>query len=108
KLFIIMSLSLTLLWKLPGRTDQIPQINNRIADFLRDQQFNVTETGEIINDMAVLRASMGACNMFVMKAAPQGWNRDMILSRASASDQILFVFQGTLYTEQPIWLAVAD
>jgi len=96
----------TLFFKLPAGRDDFPEFKHQISDFLRDQRFQVTELEEVMNGMPVLHASSKMCNVRVMKASSQGWNRDMVMNRASAKDRVVFVFRGVVYREQPVWLTV--
>ena len=52
----------------------------------------------------MVRATAGACRILVVKASPDGSDRDQIRRQATAADTVFVVFGGRIYAEQPTWL----
>ncbi|MFC7473497.1 hypothetical protein ACFQS7_03980 [Dankookia sp. GCM10030260] len=74
----------------------------RVASFLERQGFRVGEV-ESMPDVPLVLATSGGCRLVTVLAAPQGWHRDITHQFASAGDQVFFVFDATIYQDQPKW-----
>lgn len=110
KWFIALSLPLTIVWKLNAAPEAALELRDRevqgkLVEFLNYHQFDVVV--EKLLDAPVIRAAIGTCQMLVMKVSPDGRHRDLIRGRAQATDRVLFIFRGTVYTDQPVWLTAA-
>jgi hypothetical protein len=100
-------LPLTIAWKLTtpqGALDRRDsgEVQGKLVEFLIRHQFNIDI--EKLLDAPIIRASTGACRMLIMEVSPDGWQRDLIRSRAEATDRVLFIFRGKVYADQPVWL----
>jgi hypothetical protein len=106
--FIVLLLPLTIVWKLTavsGAALEDKEVQDRLVEFLNYHQFDVVV--EKLLDAPVIRATTGTCQMLLMRVSPDGWQRDLIRGRAQATDRVLFIFRGTVYTDQPVWLTAA-
>ena len=101
---IALLLPLTLVWKLMVGPDDSAQLNRSIIEFLSHQKFDVVETG--LNGIPAIRAAAGMCRILVLRASPDGWNRDLIRDLATATDRIFTIFRGRIYAEGPNWRIV--
>lgn len=108
KWFVAISLPLTLAWKLSVKVDNADYLENNLLAFLMHQDFAAVATGEMMDSFPIIVAKRGACQMRVMKASYYGADRDTIKSLVAAPDRLLFVYRGSVYAEQPVWLIVAD
>jgi hypothetical protein len=106
KCFVALLLPVTLAWKLTVGLEDSTELKAEIAKFLVQHQFDVAITEDIVEDMPAIRASREACRMVILKTAPSGWRRKMISELTAATDQVLIVFRGMVYTEQPTWLTL--
>jgi hypothetical protein len=107
KSFIALLLPLTLVWKLGVAADDSVELKERLVEFLVDHQFNVAALEKWIDPMPGIHATTGRCRMLVMNVSPDGWQRDVIRGHAEATDRVFFIFRGKVYSDQPVWLAVA-
>jgi hypothetical protein len=80
----------------------------KIAGFLTRQHFTIADAGEMPGGTQMMRATARACSMIVALSSPRGWDRDMIRRLATPTDHTFVVFRGRIYSEQPMWLTVAD
>jgi len=99
---IALLLPLTLLWKVAASTEEPFELKDKLVAFLVDQRYDVVD--ESTELMPVLRATADKFRMLVMEVSPDGWQRDLVRSRALATDRVSFVFRGNVYKNQPIWL----
>jgi hypothetical protein len=102
KWFVALLLPLTLAWKFSLKVDDSTQLKSRIVTFLADQKFAVDEAQEL-NGMPVIRGSSGSCRILVMRASPDGWNRDIIRDMAAGTDRVFIVFRGKIYDDTVRW-----
>ena len=103
---IVLLLPLTLAWKVAVGPDDASDLELEIVKFLRNRQFDVTSTSEMMNYMPVIHASSGSCRMLVAKIVPDGSSRDLIGDLATANDRVFIVFRGRIYAQQPILFTV--
>lgn len=81
----------------------------KIAEFLVRQHFTAFVPEKTMTDLPVVRATAGACRMFVIKSSYDGSDHDRIVrGYASATDTVFVVFGGQIYAEQPTLLTVSD
>jgi hypothetical protein len=73
-----------------------------VVAFLEHQGFAV---GEPLpnNDPAMLPAIKGGCNLRVAEVSPIGWHRDVLARLALPEEQVAFVFDGNVFSAQPVW-----
>jgi hypothetical protein len=57
--------------------------------------------------MFLVSATAGQCSLFVAALSPQGWHRHLIRKLAPSGSQLLFLFNGTSYDDQPVMLTRA-
>jgi hypothetical protein len=105
KWFLIILLPLTLVWKLPGKSDASIDAKQKIIEFLQDQHFDTADTGQTMGGMAVLHAQSGPCSMLIMPSALQGHEGSLVLNQTSSTGQVFFVLDGEIYRQERIWLA---
>jgi hypothetical protein len=103
---IALLLPLTLLWKVAASTEEPFELKDKLVAFLVDHKYDVVTLDEQIEHTPVLRATADKCRMLVMEVSPDGWQRDLVRSRAQASDDVFFILRGKVYGDQPIWLTV--
>lgn len=80
----------------------------RVAEFLARQHFTVVRSPEAKEGEPTVSATAPTCRMLVIKSPVLGWDRDTVRRFATAADQVLVVFRGKVYQEQPSWLVVSD
>jgi hypothetical protein len=108
KWFVVGLVPLTLAWKLVAGPENVYELKNDLVAFLLRHNFDVIEQ-TIIDDMPVIHAEMGACQIVMVEASPEGWSQDVFRQAARSMDHQFIVFRGTVYAEQPTWLtATAD
>lgn len=78
---------------------------SQIAAFLTRQGFDDSYP-EISSPPAVV-GQTEACRVLILAVAPQGWHRDLPRQFATTGDRTFFIYHGTLYNEQPVWLTRA-
>ena len=71
-------LAATLGLKITNRPEDFAELQGHVVGFLEAQRFQVVETDESQNGMAVLRANNEECRLIIIKASSLGWNRDTI------------------------------
>jgi len=99
----VLLLPLTFVWKLTVKTDDSTQLKDTVTRFLVLQKFEVSDNKPEINGMPVIRAMTKTCRIFIMRASPDGWTRDLINEFGTATDHIFIVFRGKIYDEQVSW-----
>ena len=105
-LFLLIPLTFT--WKLVAAEHQAlhdPQGN--IARFLMSHDFDVKKETPVYG-VPIVRATKGDCHMIVGEASPDGTTRYIMYQIARTMDQHFVVFRGTIYDEQPTWLAITE
>ncbi|HJS84356.1 MAG TPA: hypothetical protein VJ779_02735 [Acetobacteraceae bacterium] len=73
-----------------------------VAAFLDRHGFRVNEA-DSRPESPVVFADAGTCRLLAVLAAPEGWHRELVRRLASPDDQVFFVFDGTVYPNQPVW-----
>jgi hypothetical protein len=103
KWFVALLLPLTFFWKLTLQSDNSALLKDTLTNFLFSQKFTVTDTEQQLNEMPVIVATKKECRMYIMRASPDGWNRDIVKNYASVADQIFVIFRGKIFNEQVSW-----
>ena len=98
---LILLIPLTFSWKLVAEPPAVHETQGKIARFLANQGFEVTEQS-LMDGLPVVRATAGDCDMLVAEASPDG--RDV----TTTMDRSFVVFRGHVYDEQPTWLTVTQ
>lgn len=75
----------------------------QITAFLDRRGFQVDQPESQL-EAELVPAAAGNCRLLVVLAAPQGWHRDVVRRFASPHDHVFFVFDATVYQDQPMWL----
>jgi hypothetical protein len=92
-----------------GKTEaRVPDPRVKARQALAEHGF---EVAEIRNDNAIfqtLRARAGGCEMSVSFIAHHGWERDTIWRMAQPGSQVLFLYKGKRYPDQPSWVTFLD
>ena len=102
-LLLILSLSL----KVPGSislqtdADTATKVAVRVTDFLKRHEFQAAENAPN-EDLFLLSAVAGECRVLVALLSPLGWHREVIRKLVSRGDQLLFVYDGMIYSTQPV------
>ena len=103
-------IALTLGWKWTGHarepTERDAQF--RVAEFLARQHFTVVRSAEAKEGEPTVRATAPTCRILVIKSPVLAWDQDTVRRLATAADQVLVVFRGKVYQDQPSWLVVSD
>ena len=81
---------------------------SRLAEFLSRQHFTVTVSERAVEGQASIVASAGACRILAVRSPAMGWDRDLVRRLADPSDEVLVLYRGKIYNEQPTWLTVSD
>jgi hypothetical protein len=78
-----------------------------MVEFLSRHHFDVVVT-ELMNwnDVPLIRAAAGACQMAIAEATPDGWNQRMIRDLALTKVDRFVVYRGMIYHDRPTWLTV--
>jgi hypothetical protein len=82
--------------------DVQPRADRAAIDFLSRHGFEVR--GEQRRLGLLIHASSGECQLRVLETDATGWNRDRVRHFATKADRIAFIFDGEIYSEQPIAL----
>jgi hypothetical protein len=105
---IVILLTLTIAWKLAVKPENPIEIQDAIVEFLADQQFDVTVTGETIENKPIIEENSDSCRFRVAKISPLGHEADPVRHIGMTTDRSYYVFRGMVYSEQPVWLTVAS
>src|SRR5713226_4330960 len=100
-------LVLTLGWKFTIRPDNPRDLSEQVAEFLARQQFAVSRTNQIINEMPVLYATSKNCRLLIAKGILMRDSVAQVEYLTHENDRIFLVFRGTLYNKQPLLLSTA-
>ncbi len=78
-----------------------------VAAFLKEHGFeSIVHPGE--DDPRVFQATRADCRVLTSIVAPRGWHRDVIRQLAEDHDRLFYVFRGSIYPEQPVFLTWTD
>ena len=105
---IAILLPLTIAWKLAVKPENSIEIEDAIVEFLASQKFEVTVTGETMGNMPIIEANSSSCRLRVAKISPLGHEAEFARRIGMTTDRSFYVFRGTVYGEQPVWLTVAS
>jgi len=108
KWLVLLLLPLSLGWKLAVHPDYTDDLTDKVATFLSGHGFKVVVGKIQMPGAPYIIATRGGCQILVARPSYRGSDDDMIRRRASATDRVLIVFGGKVYTEQPTWLTVPD
>jgi hypothetical protein len=108
KWLVIVLVPLTLGWKVVGEGRISYGAKIDIIDFLSHQGFEARKRTWGDFPFIDATATTGACRMTVFEMSPDGWTRDIARQILGESKHQFFVFRGTTYIEQPIWLTISD
>jgi len=104
---IILALALTLAVKIAFFPSVAPaeapaEGTAPVVAFLEQQGFAI---GEPLpnTEPAMLPAAKAGCKLTVAEVSPFGWHRDVLTRLARPDEQVAFVFNGTVYSAQPVW-----
>jgi len=110
---LLLLLPLSLGWKVAVQRGGVDEVTERdayltAAEFLVRQRYRVAVSEKLKDEEPIVQATVGACRILVIKARPEGSDRDQIRRQATAADTIFVVFGGRIYAEQPTWLTSFD
>lgn len=80
----------------------------RLADFLTRQHFRVSVVEHAAEGQASIVASTGVCRILAVRSPAMGWDRDLVRRQASPGDEVLVLYRGKIYNEQPTLRTVSD
>jgi hypothetical protein len=104
---LIALLPVTLAWKIVAPTDMKSEAKEPMIEFLSRYRFEVEVTDQnVLEGMPLIHARAGSCQMHIIEASPDGWNRELVQDLARSSDDLFIVFGGRTYHEYPTWRAV--
>jgi hypothetical protein len=92
------------MWKFATGPDQSPDLKEDLVAFLMRHQFEVAVLKERNYNMPIIRAISNDCRMEVVRAAPDGWDSDLLRGRGAAADHAFTIVRGRVYVDQPTWL----
>lgn len=84
------------------------EVENAIVGFLGNHNYQASVTGESVENMPIIRATSETCNLWVARISPLGYDTDLVQRLTTTTDQISYVYRGTVYSEQPISRTVAN
>jgi len=100
-------LALSLFFKIRGSVSQqevaASDTAGRIAAFLKRNGFE-TDEGASDEDMFLVSATAGECSLLVAVLSPEGWHRHVLRKLTPAGSQLIFLFNGITYEDQPVML----
>jgi hypothetical protein len=102
------ALPLTLAWKASVRPDDPSYLVGDIVAFLAAQSFAAAASEVDVDHLPIVEAERADCRLRVMKASYYGADRDTIRSLTPPGARLIFIYRGTVYAEQPVWLIVSD
>jgi hypothetical protein len=105
-LVLVLSLSLKLWGDENAQTEAPDKIADRVAGLLGEHGFKV-EHNPSDEDLFSLSATKGQCLLLTAVLSPHGWHRDVIHKAVPDGGQVLFVFDGRIYPDQPVLLTRA-
>jgi hypothetical protein len=108
RLLLVTTLFLSVAWKAAIRSDAESDPTSYLVDFLKRNNFTVSPTERIVNDVLLIRAQTASCSLQIIRLAPNGSDRDLFSHLAAGADHAFVVFRGKVYTRQPIWSTVLD
>jgi hypothetical protein len=80
----------------------------KMAEFLARQRFTVAVSDKLEVGEPAIQGTAGVCRILVVKAGPEGSDRERIRGYATAADTVFVVFGGRTYAQQPTWLTTFD
>jgi hypothetical protein len=105
---LILLIPLTFTWKLVAEHPAVHETQGKIARFLANQRFEVTEQS-LVEGLPGVRATTGDCSMLVAEASTDGSMRNIIRRNVTTTmNRPFVVFRGHVYDEQPTWLTVTQ
>ena len=100
---LLLSVSLKVLWNGSHDENAAGGIAEHVSTFLLRKGFQ-TEKRTSDEDLFLVSATGGGCRLLVAVLAPEGWHRDVIRKLAPQDSQLIFVYNGTVYADQPVML----
>jgi hypothetical protein len=58
--------------------------------------------------MPIVQATSGSCRLLVVELEPDGSSQELVRDLATATDDVLIIFGGKVYTQQPVLLTVTN
>ena len=105
KWFIAIFLPLTLAWKLTVGVPSDGHLEDDIIAFLTGKGFHAV-VAEDANFRGIVAVN-SSCRMRMFRISDDGSDRDRVRSLVNADESLIFIYQGTVYQEQPILLTVS-
>ena len=105
RLLIAIFLPLTLGWKLTVNAVSNDHLLADVVTFLTRQGFQAV-AAEDTNFRQILAVS-NRCRMQVRITSNDGADSDLVRSLVGADENLIFVHQGKIYHEMPVWLAAS-
>ena len=101
-------LLLSIAWKIAIPSDNEKDPKDPLLDFLKRNHFDVSATGQILNNTPIIQAKTASCRLQIARLAPDGSDRDLFRHFATGTDRAFVVFRGKVYVQQPIFWTVLD
>jgi hypothetical protein len=105
---------LTIGWKIAIPPDDASDLDGDLIAFFKRNNFSIALADRIVNpdvgttNVPIIEANRDSCTLLVAALIFDGSNRQLIESRLASADRRFVVFRGKIYTEQPIFLTVAN
>lgn len=111
EVLLALLLILSLLLKISGvknaQAEGSRGVYDRVATVLERHGFKVVKNATD-EDLFSLSGLRGQCRLLVAVLSPHGWHRDVIRQIAPPDSQLLFLFDGASYRDQPLLLTRLD
>jgi hypothetical protein len=108
-LITLLVLAVTLKVSFYGRNEApVADFKGHVGGLLRENGFVVTDVRADQALFQTLSAQSGSCEMSVSSISPHGWERDTIWRSARPDSQVVFIYKGQRYGDQPAWRSFAD
>jgi hypothetical protein len=105
---VIVLLALSIAWKVAVKPEDPNEVQAAIQNFLVQQHFDISVSGESLEYTAVIDARAHGCHLRVIRISPLGHEVNLVRKANASDDQIFYVFRGVVYREQPVGLTLAN
>jgi hypothetical protein len=108
-LLALLILAISLKLYLYGRTEVPPiDFKTHVTNLLREQGYDVAELRTDQALFQALGARRGSCELKLSSISLLGWERDTIWQTVRSGHQVLFIYAGSRYSDQPAWRTFFD
>lgn len=83
------------------RADTLEPHLDRAGSFLESHGFKLDKS-PADRDFFLLSGATGDCQVLVAAVSPQGWHTDIVRKLVPSRSNLLFIYRGQAYSEQPV------